>query len=75
MKKVDECDSAICFNQGYKNFQGYVLLYAIHFRTYDQYNKTEPTYAQYYSLFIKLCLLVLQHISANNYINTPLMKA
>jgi hypothetical protein len=35
-----------------------LLFYVTHFRAYDQYSKTEPTYVQYYCLFINLCLLV-----------------
>jgi hypothetical protein len=29
--------------------------------------KEKPTYAQCYGLFIELCPLVLQHVSANSY--------
>jgi hypothetical protein len=31
---------------------GISKFYGIHFHAYDQYSKTEPTYAQYYCLFI-----------------------
>jgi hypothetical protein len=31
------------------------------------YSKIDPAYAQCYCLFINLCLLVLQHVSANSY--------
>jgi hypothetical protein len=31
------------------------------------YSKRDPTYAQCYCLFINLCLLVPQHVSANSY--------
>jgi hypothetical protein len=42
-------------------------LYAIHFRAYDQYVKTDPTYAQYYCLFIYLfCSSSPRHVSASN---------
>jgi hypothetical protein len=34
------------------------VFYVIHFRAYDQYSKTEPTYAQYYCLFIQPLSLV-----------------
>jgi hypothetical protein len=40
--------------------------YVIHFRAYDQYSKGDTTYAQYYCLFINLCLLLPQHVSANS---------
>jgi hypothetical protein len=33
-------------------------LYVIYLHAYDVYSKTEPTYAQYYCLFINFCLLV-----------------
>jgi hypothetical protein len=38
--------------------------YVIHLRAYDQYRKTEPTYAQY-CLFIYF--LFPPHVSASNY--------
>jgi hypothetical protein len=41
-------------------------LHVIHLRAYAQYSKRDPTYAQCYCLFINLCLLVPQHVSANN---------
>jgi hypothetical protein len=44
-----------------------MLSYVAHFRAYAQYSKRDPTYAQCYRLFIKLCLLVPQHVSANIY--------
>jgi hypothetical protein len=45
-----------------------ITFYVIHFRAYDQYSKTNPTYAQYYYLFIYLfCLSSPRHVSASNY--------
>jgi hypothetical protein len=35
-----------------------MLFDVLNFCVYDQYSKTEPTYAQYDCLFIYLCLLV-----------------
>jgi hypothetical protein len=40
--------------------------YVINFRAYDQYMKTEPSYAQYYCLFIYVfCSSSPRHVSAS----------
>jgi hypothetical protein len=44
-----------------------LTFYIVHYRAYAQYSKGDPTDAQCYRLFTKLCLLVPQHVSANSY--------
>jgi hypothetical protein len=41
--------------------------FCVHFCAYAQCSKREPTSAQCHRLFISLCFLVPQHVSANSY--------
>jgi hypothetical protein len=54
-------------NNAAPNGYMFVKFYIGHFHAYAQYSKRDPTYAKCYHLFIKLCLLVPQHISENIY--------